>query len=177
MGHQRIGILIEAHGPEEFDRPGEHAVPVDDAEPRRLVAEEDVLGDRQERDQRELLVDDDDSDALAVGDVPELAEPALVVDLALVGAVGIDPAQHLHQRRLPGAVLADQGVDLGGLDRQVDVGERLDAGECLSNPAHFEDGLHATNSGSSFMRSAADAGDAGIGQDRSEPAPGPGRLT
>ena len=37
-----------------------------------LVAEEDVLGDRQERHQGQLLVDDDDAEVLAVGDVAEL---------------------------------------------------------------------------------------------------------
>ena len=34
-----------------------------------LVAEEDVLGDRQVGDQRELLVDDHDAGCLAVADV------------------------------------------------------------------------------------------------------------
>ncbi len=48
--------------------------PVDDAALGRLVAEEDVLGDRHLRDERELLVDDDDAGVLAVADVVELDE-------------------------------------------------------------------------------------------------------
>ena len=51
---------------------------------------------------------------LAVGDVAEAALLALVMDLAVIGAVRIDAAQHLHQRRFAGAVLADQRVDLAG---------------------------------------------------------------
>ena len=40
-----------------------------------LVAEEDVLGDRQQRDQRQLLVDDDDAALFAVGQMPEKRDP------------------------------------------------------------------------------------------------------
>ena len=81
---------------------------------RLLVAKEDVLRDRQERHQGEFLVDDDDAELLAVGDALEAALLALVIDLARIGAVRIDAAQNLHQRRLAGAVLADQRVDLAG---------------------------------------------------------------
>ena len=56
---------------------------------------------------------------------------ALVDDLALVGAVGVDPGQHLHQGRLPGAVLAADGVHLAALDGQVDVLQCLDPGKVL----------------------------------------------
>ena len=55
-------------------------LPVDDAAAGRLVAEEDVLGDRQLGDQRELLVDDHDAGVLAGADVAELALLALVDD-------------------------------------------------------------------------------------------------
>ncbi len=48
-------------------------VPVDDAVSGVLVAEEDVLGDRQHRHQRKFLVDDDDALALAVVDAFEMA--------------------------------------------------------------------------------------------------------
>ena len=48
-------------------------VPVDDAVAGVLVAEKDVLGDREHRHQRQFLVDDDDADPLAVMDALELA--------------------------------------------------------------------------------------------------------
>jgi hypothetical protein len=144
MGDEGVGALIEAHHRHQLTRPGGNPAPVDDPEAGRLVAEEDVLGDRQIGDQGQFLVDDDDSEALAVGDVPELAGPALIGDAARVGSVGIDAAQNLHQRRFPGTVLANEGEDLGGLDGEVDVVEGLHAGEGLGDPPHFEDGLHAT---------------------------------
>ena len=49
---------------------------------RLLVAEEDVLGDRQERHQRQFLVDDDDAELLAVGDAAKAPLLALEEDLA-----------------------------------------------------------------------------------------------
>ena len=116
-------------------------VPADDAAGGVLVAEEDVLGDGQVRDQREFLVDDHDAALLARADVLELAGLAVEEDLPFVTAVRIDAAEHLHQGRLARAVLTADGVDLALGDGQVDVGERLDTGEGLGDGAHFEDGL------------------------------------
>ena len=53
--------LVQAHPRQERGRLGVGAVPVDQAAVHPLVAEEDVLRDRQVGDQRELLVDDDDA--------------------------------------------------------------------------------------------------------------------
>ena len=75
----------------------------------------------------------------------DAGEPALLAledDLALVGAVRVDAREHLHQRRLAGAVLAADGVDLARLDREVDVAQRLDAGERLGDAAHLQDRVH-----------------------------------
>ena len=90
-----------------------------------LVAEKHVLGDRQLRRERQFLVDDDDADVLAVGDPAEPPLLALVDDLAFVRAVGIDAAEHLHQRRFAGAVLAADRVDFAFLDREIDVVQRV----------------------------------------------------
>ena len=52
-------------------------------------------------------------------------------DRALVGPVGA--VERLHQRRLAGAVLADDGVDRAGAHRQVDAVVGDDAGEALDD--------------------------------------------
>ena len=51
-----------------------------------------------------------------------------------------EPVEDVHERRLAGAVLAEQGVDLAGPDVEVDavVGEH--AGVALRDPAHLEHG-------------------------------------
>jgi hypothetical protein len=76
------------------------------------LPKEDVLGNGQDGHQRELLVDDPDTTALAGTDVLEIAWPAVEDDLTLVAAVRVDAAEHLHQRRLACAVLTADGVDL-----------------------------------------------------------------
>ncbi len=57
-------------------------------------------------------------------------------DLAGVGRV--DPRQNLDQRRLAGAVLAEQRVDLAAPDVEIDVVERERRGEPLDEADHFE---------------------------------------
>ena len=70
----RHRVLVAARPAPGASRPRVGPVPVDQAAaPAPLVAEEDVLGDRQVGHQRELLVDDDD--ALGLG-VVDRVEPA-----------------------------------------------------------------------------------------------------
>ena len=65
----------------------------------------------------------------------------MIVDFAVIGAVRIDAAQHLHQRRFAGAVFADDGVDLARADIQIDIVQRLHARKRLGDAAHFENGV------------------------------------
>ena len=102
------------------------------------MAEEDVLGDRQPVDQVELLVDRGDAEPHG-GDRGWRARPARPpADLARVGLVG--PGEHLDERGLAGAVLAEQAVHLAGATLQVDAVQRPDAGERLDDAAHASSG-------------------------------------
>ena len=87
---------------------GQSMIPV---RPRVMqLVEHDVLGDRALGDDLDLLADDVDALGQAVAVAAEAQAPALEEDLALVGL--IDPGDDLDQGAFPGAVLADQGVDL-----------------------------------------------------------------
>ena len=102
--------------------------PVDDARPaRRRRAEEDVLRHRQVRDEVELLVDDADAERERVARAVDRRRLAVEPDLA--GVLAIRAAENLHQRRLAGAVLAEQHVHVAGVERQIDAVERDDARE------------------------------------------------
>ena len=69
-----------------------------------------------------------------VGDLDRLA-----VDQDLAAGVGLVGArQDLHQRRLAGAVLAHQRLDLAAPGLELDVVERLHAREGLGDPAHLQ---------------------------------------
>ena len=59
-------------------------------------------------------------------------------DLPLVRRV--EPVEDVHQRRLAGAVLAEQRVHLAAPQVEVDRVVRDDAGEALGDAAHLEDG-------------------------------------
>ena len=67
----RERVLAQADPGQQLDGPVVGGVPVDHAADGGLVAEEDVLGDRELGDQRELLVDDHDAGRFAVPDVLE----------------------------------------------------------------------------------------------------------
>jgi len=86
------------------------------------MRQKDVLRDRHQRDQRQLLMDDDDPERLGIVDI---AKAPLLASKTIVprSCHGIDPAEHLHQRRLAGAV-SPQGVDLAAaLDGEIDVAQ------------------------------------------------------
>ncbi|MMZ60263.1 hypothetical protein D1872_223410 [compost metagenome] len=80
-------------------------MPVDDAPLGLFIAEKDVLRDGQVGNQRKLLVDNDDTEVLALLDIFKFASLAFENNVALIGAVRVYAAEHLHQRRFAGTVL------------------------------------------------------------------------
>ena len=87
----------------------------------RLLAEHDVLGDRHDRNEHEVLVDHPDPAARSRRSASSIRTGfALDDDLALVRRV--EAVEDVHQRRLAGAVLAEEGVHLAG--KQVEVDSR-----------------------------------------------------
>ena len=83
------------------------------------MRERDVLGHGQRLEQREVLEHHADAEPPRggrIGDGDRLALPADLAGGRLQRAV-----DDLHQRRLAGAVLAEQRVDLAGRDGEIDV--------------------------------------------------------
>src|SRR5206468_1700079 len=125
--HEALGIAVELA---EVDEPGDDGA--------RLAAEEDVFGGAEVRDQVEFLVDDVDAEVhrpLGGIDHDGLAVENNLAAVRLLGA-----GQDLHERRLAGAVLADEGVDLAGTHLEADAVERDDTRVALADPAHLEEG-------------------------------------
>ena len=106
----------------------------------RLAAEHEVLGDRHLGDERQLLVHDRDAGSPRVArasGTPARAPPTTTSPVKLPARV--DAAEDLDQRRLAGAVLADEPEHLARLDRERDVVQRAHAGELLADPAKLDD--------------------------------------
>ena len=89
-----------------------------------LAAQEHVLEHRQLVDQREVLVDGVDAERARMVDAARLVRLAAQEHAALVGL--LEAADDLHQRRLAGAVVAEQPQHLALAQVQVDVAQRDD---------------------------------------------------
>ena len=80
-----------------------------------------------------------DAQFLGVSHMTDLYLVPIDSDAAFVGLV--DASKDLHQRRFPGAILADQCDHLSGRDREVDLTKGNDARETLADSFEFEDGF------------------------------------
>ena len=111
-------------------RLGENLGPVD------LAAEVHVLDDVEVVAEREILVDDLDPEPGGVLRPVDVHLLPLEQDPAAVGGVGAGDA--LDERRLAGAVVADERHHLAGADLEVDVVERLHRAERLGDVLQLE---------------------------------------
>ena len=110
---------------------------VEQARRARLDAEDDVLGDGQRRHEHEVLVHH--ADAAAIASRAEANVDRLAVQRGSRPRPGGEPVEDVHQRRLAGAVLAEQRMDLAAADVEVDVVVGDDPRVALGDAAHLED--------------------------------------
>lgn len=103
-----------------------------------LAAENDVLQDGEVVGQHEVLVHHADAAGDGVGRAVEGDLGAVDGDGALVRL--LHAVQDLHQGRLAGTVLADEGVDGALADGDADVVVGDDAGEPLGDAVQFYGG-------------------------------------
>src|SRR3954470_4106028 len=124
---------------------GAHRLLVDEAEPAEqarahdLAAEEHVGAGIELGREREVLVDGLDPQAARVERRVQLDRLALEDDLAGVGLV--HAGQRLDQRRLAGAIVADERDDLVGIDGEARAPQGAHAAEALDDLLGFEQGL------------------------------------
>ena len=102
-----------------------------------LAPEEHVGDDVEVVGEREVLVHDLDPEPGGVARAVDVDALALEAHLAFVERVDADDA--LDQRRLAGAVVADEGHDLAAADLEVDPVERLDGAERLRDALALEE--------------------------------------
>ena len=96
----------------------------------RLEPHQDVLGHRQVRAERQLLVDQGDAGVARGQRRHRGVGRAVDLHRAAVGRQGA--GDHVEQRALAGAVLADQRVHLAGREVHVDAVERHRRAEALA---------------------------------------------
>ncbi len=112
------------------------AAPVDQPEALRRVSDDDVVGNREIRDQRQLLEDADDARLVRYRRV---GEPHLAAGERHCALVGLHhPGHDLDQRRFPGAVLAEDRVHPSTYDGEFRFFQRIDAAITLGDALHAE---------------------------------------
>ncbi len=104
-----------------------------------LATQEEVAGDVQGRRDREGLVDG--LDAVVAGVERRLEGHRLAVEHDLAGARCLGTGQALDQRRLAGAVVADDREDLARVELEVDGVQRDDVAVGLDDVDGLQDGL------------------------------------
>ena len=109
--------------------------PGDQAKPARLPAEGQVFRHRHRRYEIDFLIDRSDAERTRLPRSADLDRVAVEANLAPVPAQGA--GHDLDQRRLAGAVLAHQRVDLAGIDPEIDALERPNARKGLGDADHF----------------------------------------
>ena len=102
----------------------------------RVEAERDVFEHRHRFEQREVLEHHADAEATSRARIGDADGRAVKDDLALVGRE--DAVDHLDQGRFSRAVLAEESVNLAGLDAQIDVVVRADAWKGLADAGELQ---------------------------------------
>ena len=121
--HQFVGAAVDL-------------LPVDLMMLHRLAADEYIFSHGEVRAEVDLLKHR--GDAHFDGSLRRSGTDGLALEEDLARVHLIDAGQALDQRRLTGAVLAQQGVHFAGAEREVHLVQRLDAGELDLDPPHFQ---------------------------------------
>jgi hypothetical protein len=137
----RVGVDGQAVAIGELAHARAGSLDVEQQAAPRLVGQHDVLGHGHDRDEHEVLVDHADAEVDGLQRRSDADGPAVDAHLALVGLV--QPVEDAHERRLAGAVLPEQRVDLAGPQVEVDAIVGDDRPEALRDPAQLEGVLHA----------------------------------
>ncbi len=104
--------------------------------------EHDVLGDRHDRDQHEVLMDHADTVMDGIGRAMNFCFLPPYQYFTLIRL--IQSVEDVHQCSLAGTIFTEQGVDLPLIQGQINVIVCEHAGKRLGDPAQFQNGRHGT---------------------------------
>jgi hypothetical protein len=131
---------IDVEPGKKISGPLKHERPIDPAAPSWLLANENVLGHRQIREERWVLVHD--RNAVTATFERRTEHDRVSVLQNPPRARLMDAPDDLDQRALASAVLAGQRVHPASKKLQADLGQDLDGPEALADLSQFEDRKH-----------------------------------
>ena len=136
LAHGLVDADVLADDAEPLDRLPAHRRAVENPAAGELAPEEQIGGDVQARHEVELL--ENRRHARGLGGARIVEADGLAVEQHLAGVRGKDAGENVHQRRLAGAVLTEQRMNLAPLEVEIDAAQSLDAAEMLGDAAHDE---------------------------------------
>ncbi len=142
MAHERRSPTIEPQSRDQFPGatmqlpPMGHRKPADPAD--RLLAQENILGDRQILGQIQLLVDR--MNAQLQRGARRRDRPLTIIDQDPAGVRRVNAAEDFDQRRFAGAIFADQPHNFARGQRKADLIKRPHAGKTLADPLEPQQG-------------------------------------
>src|SRR5260370_20506391 len=145
IGDAAVDVDIEIDRGKPFARLVAHRRVVEKSIADDFMAEEQIGRDVEARYEIELLVDRGDSGGLRFARIAE--RDGLAVDLNLSLVRQMRARQDVHQRRLARAVLAEQRMDLAGIEREIDAAQRPRAAKTLGDSARRQNGRAAVGFG------------------------------
>ena len=128
--------MLQPEAAQEGCRVTAHDAVAHQPEPGRLPAKEQVFGNVQIGQEIDLLIDGGDARLHCLLRRAQRDLDAIEPDNA--GVTLNDPGDGLDQRRLAGAILAQQRVDLAGMQREIDRVERALPEKTFGQARDFE---------------------------------------
>ena len=105
---------------------------------RLFISEKNVFRDGKIGNERQFLMDYDNTELFAFADITEAAFLAVKKDFSVITSMGIHSAEYIHQGRLSRSVFAHQRVDLMIYNGQTDIFQGAYAGKILGYVLHFQ---------------------------------------
>ena len=136
LAHGLVDADVGADDADSRQRLLAHGRAVEHAAARELPPKKQIGGDVEARHEVELLEDGGDARGLRGARIVEANGPPLQKHFASVRSE--DAGEDVHERRLAGAVLAEEGMNLAALEVEIDAAQSLHAAEMLGDPAHDE---------------------------------------
>ena len=130
--HKALGVERQAEGGGDFHDALGHCAQI----LARRQRERDILRDRQGLEEREMLEHHAYAERARRRGRGDGERPAFPGDRALIGLQGA--IEHFDEGGFAGAVLAQKGVDLAGLDIEIDAVIGGEIAEALDDPARRE---------------------------------------
>ena len=136
LAHGLVDVDVGADDADARQRLLAHGRAVEHAAARELAPKKQIGGDVEARHEVELLEDGGDARGLRGARIVEADGPPLQKHLARIGSE--DAGEDVHERRLAGAVLTEQRMNLAALEVEIDAAQSLHAAEMLGDAAHDE---------------------------------------